>query len=32
MQRVGHAYATWKRDTSEFRSAAINTTDEAFYR
>jgi len=24
-------YGSWKRDVREFRSAAINTTDEAFY-
>jgi len=30
-EALGHAYATWKRDTNEFRRAAINTTDEAFY-
>lgn len=24
-------YASWKRDVREFRSMAINTTDEAFY-
>lgn len=30
-EALDHAYATWKRDTNEFRCAAINTTDESFY-
>jgi hypothetical protein len=31
-ESLGQTYATRKRDTTEFRRAAVNTTYEDFYR
>lgn len=30
-EQLGALYASWKRDVREFKSMAVNATDEAFY-